>query len=146
MWKNSRSQNILFAEIKVKKRRITTIRMCVHKAPLKFLFYLLSCLKKALCIPSHDFLMFPNRKDYIIVYMLLSMTRLCYGTTDSSNLITDGSLWNNYKVKIGQEPQWFCASSSCVFSTILLGPWTLKNNASYQSDSSAADREVDLQL
>lgn len=29
--------------------------MCFYKAPLKLLFYLLSCLKKALCIPSHDF-------------------------------------------------------------------------------------------
>lgn len=66
--------------------------MWAYKSPLKFLFYLLSYLKKALCIPSHDFLMSPNRKDYIIVYMLLSMTPLCYGTIDSLNLITDGSL------------------------------------------------------
>lgn len=88
--------------------------------------------------------MFPNRKDYIIVYMLLSMTPLCYGTTNSLNLITDGSLWNNYKEKIGQQPKWFHASSSCVFSTILLRPSTLKNNASYQSDSTIADWEVDF--
>lgn len=53
--------------------------------------FICSCLKKTLHIPSHDFLMFPNRRDYIIVYML-SMTPLCYGTADSLNLITGGSL------------------------------------------------------
>lgn len=86
--------------------------------------------------------MFPNRKDYIIVYTLLSMTPLCYGTTDILNLITDGSLWNNYKEKIGQQPQWFQASSSCVFSTILLSPSTLKNNVNYQADDAAGDGEA----
>jgi len=106
--------------------------------------FICSRLKKALYIPSHDFLMFPNRKDYIIVYMLLSMTPLCYGTTDSLNLITDGSLWNNYKEKIGQQPQWFHASSSCVFSTVSLSPLTLKNNVRYQSDPTTANWEVAL--
>lgn len=81
--------------------------------------------------------------DYIIVYMLLSMTPLCYGTTDILNLITDGSLWNNYKEKIGQQPQWFHACSSCVFSTILSSPSTLKNNVNYQPDHTAGQWEVD---
>lgn len=88
--------------------------------------------------------MFPNRRDYIIVYMLLSTTPLCYGTADSLNLITGGSLWNNYKEKIGPQPQWFHASSSCVFSTISLSPSTLKNNVSYQSDGTIVDQEADL--
>lgn len=75
--------------------------------------------------------------------MLLSMTPLCYGTTDILNLITDGSLWNNYKEKIGQQPQWFHACSSCVFSTILSSPSTLKNNVNYQPDHTAGQWEVD---
>lgn len=100
--------------------------------------------KKALHIPSHDFLMLPNRKDYIIVYMILSVTPPCYRTTDSLNLITDGSLWNNYKEKIGQQPQRFHASSSCVFSTVSLSLSTLKNNVNYQSDATTANWEVAL--
>lgn len=130
----------------MKKGRKTRIRICSYRSLLKFLFYLLSFEKKLLCIPSHNFLMFLNRKDYIIVYMLLSMTPLCYGTTDILNLITDGSLWNNYKEKIGQQPQWFHASSSCVFSTILSSPSTLKNNVNYQPDHTAGDWEVDSVL
>lgn len=90
--------------------------------------------------------MFPNRKDYIIVYMLLSMTPLCHGTTDILNLITDGSLWNNYKEKIGQQAQWFHASSSCVFSTILLSLLTLKNNVNYQPDHAAGGWEAESVL
>lgn len=75
--------------------------------------------------------------------MLLSMTPLCYGTTDILNLITDGSLWNNYKEKIGQQPQWFHACSLCLFSTILSSPSTLKNNVNYQPDHAGGDWEGD---
>lgn len=116
-----------------------------YKNPLKFLFYLF-LFEKNIMHSRPWFFDVPNRKDYIIVYMLLSMTPLCYGPTDSVNLITDGSLWNNYKEKIGQQPQWFHASPPRVFSTILLSPSTLKNNVSYQSDNTVADWEVDLLL